>query len=228
MKCMNCSAEILPQYVHSIANNSCPGCGGQIYDDKTKELYTELKEAMIKMPNDPVGLAGWLLDNYKLIKIGAAEPVEKFYSNNIPAKKPQVKTADVQRTNDFFNRAGVSPQSKPNKNYAAIVEELNSSIENSMYGGGEEIEEEYNPSEEEYNEDLKAAKELGFISNESGIFLPGKPLKGSELKEIQEILQPTSQLKGSVQIQESILENERLVKLERQNAMLSGSGGFKR
>jgi hypothetical protein len=45
----------------------------------TKDLLTELTEAMQKMPNDPQGVAGWLLSNYRFQKVGAAEPVEKFH-----------------------------------------------------------------------------------------------------------------------------------------------------
>jgi hypothetical protein len=222
---MTCSAEILPQYVHSIATNTCPGCGGQIYDDQTKELYTELKDAMIRMPNDPVGLAGWLLDNYKLIKIGSAEPVEKFYSKETKqVRSTDKKAVDNKKTsstdpNEFFQRAGVSPTTKPkNKNYAAIVEELNSSIENSMYGG-EEIQESEDISDEEYYEDLEAAKEMGFMANDAGVFMSGKPLAKSEINEMKNVFKSS---------QSDFEEQDRLARLQRQNAILNGSGGFKR
>jgi len=45
----------------------------------TQELLKELTEAMEKMPNDPQGVAGWLLSNYRFQKVGSAEPVEKFH-----------------------------------------------------------------------------------------------------------------------------------------------------
>ena len=74
MKCMSCNADIPPQWVSCINENKCPGCGGSIMNLAEKELLVELREAMGKMPNDPEGLAGWLLTNYRLEKIGTAEP----------------------------------------------------------------------------------------------------------------------------------------------------------
>lgn len=79
MRCMFCGADIPPQWLKAIENNLCPGCGECIYNDATKTLLQELTEAMAKMPNDPQGVAGWLLSNYRFQKVGAAEPVEKFY-----------------------------------------------------------------------------------------------------------------------------------------------------
>lgn len=79
MKCMTCGAENPPAFVHCIENNQCGGCGGPIYDDSAKELMKELAGAMERMPNDPRGIAGWLLSNYELHKIGDAIPTEKFH-----------------------------------------------------------------------------------------------------------------------------------------------------
>ena len=38
-------------------------------NEATIELLSEVKEALKKMPNDPEGLAGWLLSNYEMRKI---------------------------------------------------------------------------------------------------------------------------------------------------------------
>lgn len=48
-------------------------------DETAQELMTDLAEAMERMPSDPKGLAGWLLSNYRLRKIGSGEPVQQFY-----------------------------------------------------------------------------------------------------------------------------------------------------
>jgi hypothetical protein len=48
-------------------------------DDGAKGLLDELTEAMEKMPNDPQGVAGWLLSHYQFRKIGDAAPTEKFH-----------------------------------------------------------------------------------------------------------------------------------------------------
>lgn len=228
MKCMNCNAEISPQYVHAIANNICPGCGGSIYDDQTKEIYNELKEAMVRMPNDPVGLAGWLLDNYKLYKIGNAEPVERFYNNSKDSKEvkeakdsSKIKTASVEKTNEFFQRAGVSPQTKSKlpKDYSVLVDQINSNIsEDSMYG-----EDEVEMMDESLSdEDFSAAREMNARFAEDELLIPGKPLAKSEMKELKALLS-----KGA-SASDSLLEGERMERLQRQENMLSGGGRFKR
>lgn len=79
MRCMSCGANIPPEWVMAIQKNECPGCGGEIMGSATKDLLSELTEAMKKMPNDPQGVAGWLLSNYRFQKIGSAEPVDKFH-----------------------------------------------------------------------------------------------------------------------------------------------------
>ncbi len=79
MRCMSCGANVPPEWVHSIQSNICPGCGGEIMGSTTQELLKELTEAMTRMPNDPQGVAGWLLSNYRFQKMGSAEPVEKFH-----------------------------------------------------------------------------------------------------------------------------------------------------
>lgn len=118
MKCVSCNAEIPPQWVSCINENKCPGCGGAIMDSSSKELLVELREAMGKMPNDPEGLAGWLLSNYRLEKIGTAEPTQ-FHrkSNEEPVNVNKIKynkkvevTGDGEvktdiSVSDFFKRA---------------------------------------------------------------------------------------------------------------------------
>lgn len=93
MKCMSCNAEIPPEWVACIQENKCPGCGGAIMDDSSKQLLDELREAMQRMPGDPEGLAGWLLSNYQLIKIGSAEPTV-FHRKKDELEKP----AQVEKT----------------------------------------------------------------------------------------------------------------------------------
>lgn len=227
MKCMNCNAEISPQYVHAIANNTCPGCGGSIYDDQTKDLYNELKEAMLRMPNDPVGLTGWLLDNYKLSKIGTVTPVEKFYSatsNEVKSKETsKVKTASVEKTSEFFQRAGVSPQtkSKLSKDYSVLVEQINSNIDEEMYGGDDDVDMSSDSMVTE--DDFSAAEEMNAQFGNEEVLMPGKPLGRQEMKELRSFL-----MKSNSPTADTILENERIERLQRQENMLSGGGGFKR
>ena len=82
MRCMNCNADIPPEWVGALKANSCPSCLGQIYNDATQELMQELALAMERMPHDPQGIAGWLLSNYQFRKIGDGKPVDKFFGGN--------------------------------------------------------------------------------------------------------------------------------------------------
>lgn len=76
---MSCGADIPPQFVHAIATNICSGCGGEIMNEATKDLLKELSDALTRMPNDPQGIAGWLMSNYRFQKMGDGKPVEKFH-----------------------------------------------------------------------------------------------------------------------------------------------------
>jgi hypothetical protein len=76
---MSCGANIPPEWVNAIQSNICPGCGGEIMNTATQELLQELTEAIKKMPNDPQGIAGWLMSNYRFQKMGDGKPVEKFH-----------------------------------------------------------------------------------------------------------------------------------------------------
>jgi hypothetical protein len=79
MRCISCGADIPPAYVHALSVNECPGCAGEIMNEASKELLKELSDALARMPNDPQGVAGWLISNYRFQKMGECKPVEKFH-----------------------------------------------------------------------------------------------------------------------------------------------------
>ena len=135
--CQQCDVEINPKYKAAIQNNSCPNCQGEILSPQSRQLMIEIKEALQKMPNDPEGLAGWLLSNYHLQKIDPEKGVEpeKFYyskqkqtkqkSGNLNKKQqlqqlynqdfdPVIDEIDEERNdtdpsdNPFFEKAGVT------------------------------------------------------------------------------------------------------------------------
>ena len=113
MRCMSCTADIPPEWVNAIQRNVCPGCGGEIMNEPAKELLTELTAAMERMPNNPQGVAGWLLSNYQLRKVGEAQPVEHFHTKQQMAQggfdEHQLKIANnpvqqmLQRSGQFKN-----------------------------------------------------------------------------------------------------------------------------
>lgn len=140
MKCISCNADVPPQWVHAINVNQCPGCGKEIMNEDTKTLLVELREAMSKMPNDPEGLAGWLISNYNLSKIGDAEPtnfhraVDKQIIKSKPISKINnlddedevilgEKLASDERVAIFAKNAGISN----NKNLAEIAKKIKGS-----------------------------------------------------------------------------------------------------
>ena len=101
MRCMNCGADIPPAYIHAISKNECPGCSGPIMNEASKELLNELADALTRMPNDPQGVAGWLLSNYRFQKVGSGEPVEKFHRKG--SGGPSSVEGSVQ--SDFVKRS---------------------------------------------------------------------------------------------------------------------------
>ena len=230
MKCMNCAAEILPQYVKAIETNVCPGCGEQIYNDSTKELMEGLKQAMEIMPNNPQGIAGWLLSNFHIEKIGSGEPVSEFYGqktrnqNKVSYKNKRTGT----EVNDFFARAGVKPsqgkrgvvtsqrdsEMEENSSHLAKIAQM---VNNSEYDLEEQYEtEQAGIDESEYydeQEDLEGVAEF-----ENSVFIKdgGKPLSKQDMNNMASLFD--SPRKGV-----DILEMDRLERLAKQQ-----EGGFRR
>lgn len=156
MKCISCEAPISPSFKHAIESNLCPACGGKIMNENMEELLEELRSALEAMPNDPVGLAGWLLSHYELRKVGTGEPVAEFYGT----KQARVSSeADMQnlkipnnRIQKFYKQAGVkSPQE-----YKALAEKLE--LTGADYGDyGEDTVEEDEVVEEDIDPNYKKA-----------------------------------------------------------------------
>ena len=91
MRCVSCGEDIPPKWVAVIEKNICPSCDGPIMTNDAIQLRDELADALAKMPNDPQGITGWILSNYKVQKIGIAEPVDKFNRPGaVPNSPPQV------------------------------------------------------------------------------------------------------------------------------------------
>ena len=145
---MSCSVEIPPNFKSAIQNNLCPSCNGPIMSDPALELLDEIKEAFQKMPNDPEGLAGWLLSNYEMRKIGSAEPVQFFnprqmqqgylpqQMNNNPGfgnKEDQLRNRPMVAPNklqQFYQNAGV----KSKDQYSVIAQQIQGGQAGPDYG----------------------------------------------------------------------------------------------
>lgn len=151
MKCVSCNAEIPPAFVAAIQKNICPGCDGPIMTDESKKLMDDLKEAMVKMPNDPEGLAGWLLSTYDLFPKGTVEPTS--FHRKRQAQEMDSEGRPLKRANSaseiFMKRANVD-KIKKNPKMAALQNALHNmnSVDAGLYGGDEESMEVSDPEEE--------------------------------------------------------------------------------
>lgn len=132
MFCESCKIEIPPAWVLVIAENKCPRCGEEIMSVETKELLDELKSAMERMPDDSEGLAGWLLSNYKLHKIGTAEPTEFHRKKQQSEHFDGLKIADNPKS-VFLQRAGMNREfARREQSLAEIAQQINEAGESEI------------------------------------------------------------------------------------------------
>lgn len=234
MKCRTCDAEVPPQFVKAIEKNICPACEGPILLDSDKELIDELSKALEEMPNDPQGVAGWLLSNYEVRKIGEAKPVDKFY-RGVPEKIEHSEETDKdekqRRYEGFLERTNMmgqikqshaqarQVQTKKSNKLAAFADHINAI--DSQYGSGSS-----RPEIDGNAEDLAAYQEFqreyeavqnGDIYDGGGAIVP----QGQPDPSVHE-LETTNDGR-------SYLHEQRLKRAKSQQALMSGgSGGFRR
>lgn len=156
MFCENCNVEIPPAWKKVISSNVCPECGGSILSDNTKKIIDELKAALERMPNDPEGLAGWIMSTYDLTPKGEVKPT-KFYgkpSKNYVEEEAPIKIRTNAAVEGFMERAGVN-KIQTNPKMAALAKAIN------------EINDE--PAEDlevdEESEDVRAEEEAQYLIN---------------------------------------------------------------
>ena len=123
MKCNSCEAEIPPSFVKALEKNSCPACEGPIMSEDSIELMAGLKNALEQMPNDPQGIAGWLLSNYRMQKVGTGEPTG-FYGVN--KSKSSVNEAELKIRKNPLQKFKEKIEQKSNvPNFKDLVAEIN-------------------------------------------------------------------------------------------------------
>lgn len=238
MKCISCGAINPPSFIHCIQNNICGGCGGSIMDESAKKLMDELSEAMLKMPNDPQGIAGWLLSNYECKKIGEATPVEKFHrkktkeeANYDNLKKDNSYEDFLKRTdayNNLKNNPSIEKLKKVKGSKMAQLAQNISSIDDSLEDDVEDI----NIEDKKAYKALKASG-LDPFSNEGGVIKnPSQLLDKSASENIfednifennEEELTQEKELSRTVEGM-AILEKNRFKKIKAQEAVFSGNG----
>jgi hypothetical protein len=247
MKCMSCGANIPPEWVNAIKSNVCPGCGGDIMNSDTKGLLDELSEAMAKMPNDPNGVAGWLLSNYRFQKIGDASPVEKFHTKgNItteanfkvdPTYNEFIKRNDAEK---LVSRTGeLAEKFKGSKNgkiaeFAAMVQNISD-----PYGDDEKDTGSASEDDQKAYMELKASGFDPFANSEvSGGFSPagggGDLYQAIDPKEVASLLKnQNAPIKEEMALSQTAegrkyLQRDQFKKLKAQDAITSGGGFFRR
>jgi hypothetical protein len=115
-------------------------------DDKAKQLMEELTIALIEAPNNPAGLASWLLSKYHIEKITEEPPdLPEFHE---PKKRGSKKSGRSE--NDFMKRAEVNLDPERAKKIMSYINE-SQDVQDIMYGPDEQApEEEIEASEEDY------------------------------------------------------------------------------
>jgi hypothetical protein len=198
MKCISCNSPVPPEFKSAIKLNICPACGGAIMNSATLDLLEDIKDALEKMPNDPEGIAGWLLTHYEMRKVGSGEPVSQFYGDNPRQNAPKQSTKtnqfyqsgsaeekeDQLRNNpkiaenklqQFLQRANVPQQQQKNKAfYASMAQQIQDEPQQPDYPEGEN-----DPMEEANFPDYTNAA-LGAMSTTE------KPMTRAEMREMQQ------------------------------------------
>lgn len=235
MKCNDCSADIPPQWTACIQKNVCPGCGGSIMSNDTKDFMDDLKQALSKMNFTAEELTGWLLSNYTLTKIGTAEPTAFHRKAEKKASAaPGLKIADnpVQK---FLKRTDAAKELEKRSNLQQIVAEIQG-VSESQYGN--DIEEEIEGLDEEdqaiyeaemnrknFKSEAKAKAQASWMISDPEA-TDSKPLSP---KDIQSISNTFGEEEEEPELPPA-LQQARLLRLAKQQEIARGNkpGGFGR
>ncbi len=237
MDCMNCTANIPPQWVACLQENKCPSCGEDIMGESSKALLDELRDAMARMPNDPEGLAGWLLSNYKLAKIGDAEPTEfhqtrraqpQGQNEGVPAN---IKVAD-NPVHKFLQRTGYAKQLDNRKRLRDVVNEIDNSVGqqgapatmyNTDYDPVIDLEAEM-PYEEDYDDmpQPTAGMAKQALANSVVMGGDGQPIGPEELRAMASAVAAAgNSVPGDIH---PALQEDRRIRLQKQQDIARGGG----
>lgn len=231
MKCMSCTADIPPAWVNAIQRNECPGCGGEIMDIAAKQLLDELTDAMIRMPNDPQGVAGWLLSNYRLAKMGEhIEPTEKFHRQSktraaSDSNEQSLAIADntVQK---FLKRTGQSGKlAENNAKLAKLAQQLKKGDSaKEQYGDGMDAYDDDIEMGDEDDEDYTPAPALAkkLLAN-NVIMSTGENEQPLGPEEVAKLMQKVAE-SGDLKTGSQALQLQRMERLEKQKGIADGTG----
>jgi hypothetical protein len=215
----------------------------------TQELLQELTAAMQRMPNDPQGLAGWLLSNYRFQKIGSAEPVEKFHHKGGGSSSVDESGLKVDPSyNEFIKRNNASNLVAQGEKLAKLKHGGNAQLAEyaSMIQGvgdpyGEGLSSDIDTSDDNQPdiEDQKAIMELSaagmnpFAGNQvGGITDMSQAINPADISNLLNQSDETP-LKEEILLAQTAegrayLQRDRFKKLKAQEAISGGGGFFRR
>jgi hypothetical protein len=215
-----------------------------------KELLDELTAAMERMPNDPQGVAGWLMSNYRLQKIGDGSPTEHFHRQGGRGggdiDTSNLKIAD-NPVDQFLNRTDYSNRVKDtqtkigqmkNNKLAKLAQSIQD--EPDPYGLAERQAEE---AMEDVSNDDTAAMRAMMKAGENPFAMgggmqedPGRALTADEIAAIQsygqvdegpeeDLLPQERALAATGQKGREVVLKNRYKRIKAQDAVTGGSGG---
>lgn len=223
-------------------------------NEAAKDLMAGLADALENMPNNPQGIAGWILSNFDIRKIGDAAPVERFHGDapQVPKTQSHPGSPHMAPTHDRYlgpkHEAARAIQAT-NAKLANLAQAIQGS-QNGMYGGDEESSEIVVPEEIDPNApsraDIEAAAELlggsmtrsGSSQNRGG----GKPAKLKDLlaSQTESLVNPNAESLSPEEIaqldviknrgfsESNALMKERMKRVDAQKKFDMGSGSFRR
>lgn len=217
MLCMSCNIDVPPQFIRSLATNNCPSCGDKIMDETCQNLLVELKEAMERMPNNPEGLAGWLVTNYRLTKVGDAQPTH-FYSKKDSAELQNIKINN-NPVNKFLQRTNAGKDLSARQDIRVMAEQI-----------GAIHDEEQQPdmiedldSDEYLDSQLQTPKVLArdVLANNSLVSADAEKTKLSQI----ELKALVDKIQNSEQSGSDVLNADRMRRLMKQQELADGNVG---
>jgi Zn-finger nucleic acid-binding protein len=243
MECRSCGANIPPEWVHAIQANICPGCGGEIMDSSTEELLKELSDAMERMPNDPQGVAGWLLSNYRFQKVGEAKPTERFHrkvSHEFDESKIKIdpdherflKRTDVYNKIKTQSPAIQKAKQAKNGKIAQLAQAISGAPDPYSDVLNDESDEDISSDEQNAYEEMKKAGLDPFAETANPLMADfSQPISMDDFglsDDTDGELLPQERILASTSEGVAVLQKNRLKRIKAQDAFQNGGGVFTR